>query len=144
MLTAFPLLLIPVVIYNIYAFGMLTGVTGADPDMSLRSALIAINMPSGGVWGIGVGDLLVFFSLALLFFELLKSTSSRKVAIINHALSMGIFVICLIEFLLFRSFATSTFFLITVMVLLDVMAGFIVTIITARRDLDIGAGPAGA
>jgi hypothetical protein len=53
---------------------------------------------------------------------------------------MVIFVLCLIEFLLFRSFATSTFFLITVMVFLDVMAGFIVTIITARRDLDIGHG----
>lgn len=140
MLTAFPLLLIPVLVYNIYAWSTLTGVAAVDADASLRSALIAVNMPSGGVWGIGVGDLLVFFSLALLFFELLKSTSSRKVAIVNHALSMVIFVLCLIEFLLFRSFATSTFFLITVMVFLDVMAGFIVTIITARRDLDIGHG----
>lgn len=140
MLTAFPLLLIPVLVYNIYAWSTLTGVAAVDADASLRSALIAVNMPSGGVWGIGVGDLLVFFSLTLLFFELLKSTSSRKVAIVNHALSMVIFVLCLIEFLLFRSFATSTFFLITVMVFLDVMAGFIVTIITARRDLDIGHG----
>ena len=140
MLTAFPLLLIPVLVYNIYAWSTLTGVAAVDADASLRSALIAVNMPSGGVWGIGVGDLLVFFSLTLLFFELLKSTSSRKVAIVNHAPSMVIFVLCLIEFLLFRSFATSTFFLITVMVFLDVMAGFIVTIITARRDLDIGHG----
>jgi hypothetical protein len=60
------------------------------------------------------------------------------VAIINHALSMGLFVLCLLLFLLLPSFATSTFFLIMVMVLLDVMAGFIVTILTARRDLDIG------
>lgn len=140
MLTAFPLLLIPVVIYNVYAWSQLAGVAATDPDLALRSALIAINMPSGGVWTIGVGDLLVFFSLALLFFELLKSTSSRRVAIVNHALSMAIFVLCLIEFLLFRSFATSTFFLITVMVLLDVMAGFIVTIITARKDFDFSGG----
>lgn len=140
MLTAFPLLLIPVVIYNIYAFSILTGASVVDADLSLREALFSINMPSGGVWGIGVGDLLVFFSLVLLFFELLKSTSSRKVAIINHALSMGLLVICIGEFLIMRSFATSTFFLILVMLLLDVMAGFIVTIITARRDLDIGHG----
>ena len=138
MLTAFPLLLIPVLIYNAYAFSVLTGVNAVDPDLALRSALISINMPSGGVWSIGVGDLIVIFSLALLFFELLKSTSSQRVAIINHALSMGIFVLCLVEFLLFQSFATSVFFLITAMVLLDVMAGFIVTIMTARRDLDIG------
>ena len=140
MLTAFPLLLIPVVIYNVYAWSLLTGVNAVDADLALRSALITINMPSGGVWGIGVGDLLVFFSLALLFFELLKSTSSRKVAIVNHALSMIVFVICLVEFLLIRGFATSTFFLITTMVMLDVLAGFIVTIISARKDLEFGAG----
>lgn len=140
MLTAFPLLLIPVAAYNVYAMMTLTGTAAIDPDLALRAALISINMPSGGVWTIGVGDLLVFFSLIFLFFELLKSTSSRKVAIVNHALSMGLFVGCLIEFLLLRSFATSTFFLITVMVLLDVMAGFIVTIITARKDFDFSGG----
>jgi hypothetical protein len=34
--------------------------------------------------------------------------------------------------------ATSTFFLLTLMVLLDVLAGFIVTIVSARRDVDLG------
>ena len=88
---------------------------------------------------VGIGDLLIFFSLILLFFELLKSTSSQKIAIVNHALSMILFVLCLIAFLLLRGFATSTFFLITTMVMLDVLAGFIVTIISARKDFDIGA-----
>ncbi|WP_371514870.1 hypothetical protein [Brevundimonas denitrificans] len=95
-------------------------------------------MTSGATWTVGPGDLLILFSLILLFFELLKSTSSQKIAIINHALSMILFVVCLIAFLLLRGFATSTFFLITVMVLLDVLAGFIVTIISARKDFDIG------
>ena len=137
MLTAFPLLLIPVGIYSIYALMTLTGTAAVHPDLMLQSALISVNMPSGGVWTVGVGDLLVFFSLMFLFFELLKSTSSRQVAIVNHALSMGLFVLCLVLFLLLPSFATSTFFLIMVMVLLDVMAGFIVTIVSARRDLDV-------
>ena len=137
MLTAFPLLLIPVGIDSIYALMTLTGTAAVLPDLMLQSALISVNMPSGGVWTVGVGDLLVFFSLMFLFFELLKSTSSRQVAIVNHALSMGLFVLCLVLFLLLPSFATSTFFLIMVMVLLDVMAGFIVTIVSARRDLDV-------
>jgi hypothetical protein len=59
------------------------------------------------------------------------------VAIINHALSMALFIICLVELLLASAFATSTFFLITLMVLLDVLAGFIVTIVSARRDFGI-------
>jgi len=138
MLTAFPLLTIPVVVYAIYALTSLAGTAATDPDLALQAGLISINLPSGGVWSLGVGDLIIFFGLIFLFFELLKSTSSQRVAIINHALSMGLFVICLILFLLLPSFATSTFFLISMMVLLDVMAGFIITIITARRDLDIG------
>ena len=50
---------------------------------------------------------------------------------------MILFIICLVEFLLFRAFATSAFFLLTTMVLLDVLAGFIVTIVASRRDIDI-------
>lgn len=58
-------------------------------------------------------------------------------AIVNHALSMVLFIIVLVEFLLIRGFATSTFFLIVVMILLDVLAGFIVTIIASRKDFDL-------
>ena len=144
MLIALPLLVIPVVLYNIV---VLTGVVGGgggaglgalSADATLREALFSIPMASGAGWTVGVGDLILFLSLILLFFELLKSTSSQKVAIVNHALSMILFVVCLVEFLLIRGFATSTFFLVVTMVMLDVLAGFIVTIISARKDLDFG------
>ena len=139
MLIALPLLAIPVLLYTLVViFGMDGGFTAAGADAALRDALFTIPMTSGASWTVGPGDLLILFSLILLFFELLKSTSSQKIAIINHALSMILFVVCLIAFLLLRGFATSTFFLITVMVLLEVLAGFIVTIISARKDFDIG------
>ena len=141
MLIALPLLLIPVVLYNIVIlFGATGGGGMAEADAILRDPLFSIPMTSGANWSVGVGDLILFLSLILLFFELLKSTSSQKVAIVNHALSMILFVVCLVEFLLIRGFATSTFFLIVTMVMLDVLAGFIVTIISARKDLDFGAG----
>ena len=139
MLIALPLLAIPVVLYNIVIlFGAGSGGMAAA-DESLRQAMFSIPMASGASWNVGIGDLILFLSLILLFFELLKSTSSQKVAIVNHALSMILFVVCLVEFLLIRGFATSTFFLIVTMVMLDVLAGFIVTIISARKDLDFGA-----
>jgi hypothetical protein len=50
---------------------------------------------------------------------------------------MILFVVCLVEFLLLKGFSTSVFFLITTMVLLDVLAGFIVTIASSRRDVDL-------
>lgn len=142
MLIALPLLFIPVVLYNVVVLTGAFGATASDgiaADAGLRDVLFTLPMASGASWSVGVGDLILFLSLILLFFELLKSTSSRKVAIVNHALSMILFVVCLVEFLLIRGFATSTFFLIVTMVLLDVLAGFIVTIISARKDLDFGA-----
>ncbi|MBA4807267.1 hypothetical protein [Brevundimonas sp.] len=141
MLTAIPLLLIPVVLYNIVVLFGASGNAGmTQADAVLRDPLFSLPMASGAQWSIGWGDLILFLGLILLFFELIKSTSSQKVAIVNHALSMILFIVVLVEFLLVRGFATSTFFLIVVMILLDVLAGFIVTIIAARRDLDLGAG----
>ena len=139
MLIAIPLLFIPVVIYAIViGFGVMGSGGLAAAEQALRDPLFTVPMVSGSGWSVGTGDLILFLSLILLFFELLKSTSSQKVAIINHALSMILFVVCLVEFLLIKGFATSTFFLIVVMVMLDVLAGFIVTIISARKDLDFG------
>lgn len=138
-LTAFPLLAIPVVVYNLLAF---LSLVGGDPDSaynSLAREWFTVSMPSeGSRWIVSVGDVIVLIGLIMLFFELLKSTSSDKVAIINHSFSMVLFIVCLIEFLLLRPFGTSVFFLLTVMTLLDVLAGFIVTIVTARRDFGVG------
>ncbi len=139
MLIALPLLLIPVVLYNIVVLWGVSGQGGlAAADEILRDPVFTLPMTSGATWSVGVGDLILFLALILLFFELLKSTSSQKVAIVNHALSLVVFVVCLVEFLLIRGFATSTFFLILAMVMLDVLAGFIVTIIAARRDMEFG------
>ena len=141
MLIAIPLLLIPVVIYAVIIMSGLLGSGGVEAaELALRDPLFTIPMVSGTGWTVGTGDLVLFLALILLFFELLKSTSSQKVAIVNHALSMILFVFCLVAFLLFRGFATSTFFLILTMVMLDVLAGFIVTIISARKDLEFGGG----
>lgn len=137
MLIAFPLLLIPVIIYNLVAMVSLGGgVNGNAADTALRGPWFAIPMTSGGEWTVSLGDLIILVGLILLFFELIKATSSQREAIVNHALSMILFIVCMVEFLLFKSFATSTFFLLTVMTLLDVLAGFIVTVISARKDID--------
>lgn len=136
MLIALPLLVIPVAIYAVIILTGAGGVAGAE--QALQDPVFTIPMVSGGGWTIGAGDIILFLALILLFFELLKSTSSQKVAIVNHALSMILFVASLVAFLLVKGFATSTFFLILTMVMLDVLAGFIVTIISARKDLDFG------
>ncbi len=140
MFAAFPLLALPVLVYNLVAITLMGGFASTVATQRFTEPLFTISMTSGSPWPISLGDLLLAFSLVVLFIELLKSTTSRRIAIINHSLSMILFILCLVEFLLAPAFATSIFFLMTLMVLLDVLAGFIVTIIAARRDIDLGAG----
>ena len=133
----FPLILIPVLIYNIWAFGATAA--NNDPNVvrgHLSDPWMRIPMASGVEWTVAFGDVLVLLALILLFVELLKSTSTGTAAIFNHALSMLVFIICLVEFLLHPAFATSVFFVMLVMSLLDVLAGVVVTIISARRDVE--------
>ncbi|MET0182085.1 MAG: hypothetical protein ABW199_04275 [Caulobacterales bacterium] len=147
----FPLILIPVLIYNILAFGStVAGTTGRDVRANLANEWFSVPMASqepgvAGVlqtvhWVVTSGDMLVLIALVLLFVELLKSTSTGTSAIFNHALSMLVFIICLVEFLLHPAFATTPFFLIMIMSLLDVLAGVVVTIVSARRDVEFDGG----
>jgi len=137
MFAAFPLLALPVLVYNLVALTLAGGFASIAATGRFNEPLFNIAMTSGAPWPISLSDLLLAFALVVLFIELLKSTTSRRIAIINHSLSMILFIVCLVEFLLAPAFATSTFFLMTLMVLLDVLAGFIVTIIAARRDIDL-------
>ncbi len=133
-----PLLVIPVVLYNLSVLLTLEGGFKAlDASRRLAEPVFSVPMASGALWSLSFGDLLVIASLAVLFVELLKATSTKRAAVVNHGLSMALFIICLVQFLLLEAFATSAFFLITLMVLLDVLAGFIVSIVAARRDFAV-------
>src|SRR5262249_43804337 len=102
-------------------------------------ALLALSVPiavfSGDLWKISLSDGLVTLGLVLLFIEIIKATRTSRRAILGHVLSTLILAGALAEFIMLRGVGTSTFFLITLMCLLDVVAGYTVSIVTARRDL---------
>lgn len=135
----FPYLLVPVLVYNFAALFADGGAPDGVP--ALRAVMDAPGMIVPMLSGVGLevtwGDLLVIFATIFLFVEVVKSTSTSHTAIINHILSMVLFVFCLIEFLLFASFATGTFFILTCMVLVDALAGMVVSIMSARRDFGV-------
>ncbi len=135
MFAALPLLALPVLLYNVLVMTM-GGFHSLDTAGRLSAPLFTVKAASHGAWVVSQGDLLLMGALVVLFVELLKSTTSHRAAIINHSLSMILFIACLVEFLLLPAFATSVFFLLMLMVLLDVLAGFIVTIAASRREID--------
>jgi len=127
-LSAIPLLAFVVIAYVAFAWA------GADFTLPRFTP----TLPSGGMWQITLGDMLLTVALIVLFFEVVKSTRTGGNSVVDHALSMIVFVACLILFLVWQPAATSLFFLITVISLIDVIAGFSVTIRSARRDYSVG------
>jgi hypothetical protein len=139
MFKAFPLLALSAAVYNFLAIAMIASGQASAVSDSLTRAAVTVPMPMNSAWAISTGDIFIGFSLVLLFFELVRATHSDRIAIINHSLSLILFIICLVEFLLVPGFQTSTFFLISLMVLLDVLAGFIVTIVSSRKEIDVAS-----
>ena len=128
-LIGFPLLVIPFAIYNMIAF--------LTPGLSWTDHVATIHLISGQDWTVTPEDILLAISVLLLSVEVMKATRMGVRAIIDHVLSMVLFIAMLIEFLLVKQAGTSTFFILMVISLVDVLAGFIVTARTAQRDIAI-------
>src|ERR1700679_570425 len=138
MFRLFPLLIIPIVIYNIFALGgSLFGFHDIQDALSLNHS-VTIHMFSGDFWKFSFGDLLLTGALFLLFIEVIKATRTTSNEIINHGLSMLTFVVALIEFITLKGFATSPFFFLVLMTLFDVIAGYTISIVAAEHDLGLG------
>jgi hypothetical protein len=123
---SFPLLALSL---GIFAFVNLTA-----GSAWFRSTWFTIQLMSGDAWQISGGDAFLGFSMILLFVELVRATHSGGDSIINHALSAVVFIVALLLFFTRPGFGNSTFFLFMSMTLLDFMAGFIITAVSARRD----------
>jgi len=136
----FPLLAISLIVYAILT---LTGAVGTAAVSWYDVTFVQLPMVSGDVWNVTWGDLFLVASMGLLFVELLRSTKTGSESIMNHALSVVVFVIALLLFIIVQGFGNSVFFIFMSMTFLDFMAGFIVTTVTARRDLSVGGGVTG-
>lgn len=135
MFTMFPLLLISLLIYLALHF-----IAGGD---WYTAELMTIPMVSGDIWAISYGDGFIILSMGLLFVELLRSTKTGSDSIMNHALSVVVFIAALMMFIIMPGFGNSIFFIFMSMTFLDFMAGFIVTTVTARRDFGVTGGLGG-
>ena len=131
-----PLTILPVMAYNLFALTLPGGLSSPAAHAGLTRPLMQMTTTGGGIWPISPGDLLLAAALAVFFLELVKSTASRRLTTINHVLSALLFALCLVEMLLAPACDTSTFFLVTLMVLLDVLAGFMARAGASRRGLD--------
>jgi hypothetical protein len=125
----FPLLLIPFAIYNMIVF--------LTPGVGWTSPLTTVHMMSGQDWVLTWEDVLLAFAIFLLWVELIKSARIGARGAVDHILAVALFVVMLIEFLLVQKAATSTFFLLMAIALVDALAGFVVGMRTAGRQIEV-------
>ena len=124
-----PLLVIPFLLFNILGFTMF----GGQPQ-GWAQQLFQVRMVSGTEWSLTWGDLMLVIGLICLFFEVLKSTNTGRSSLVEHMLSTALFIVFLVEFILAGVAASSVFFLLMAMSLVDVVAGFSISITGAGRD----------
>lgn len=125
----FPLLLIPFAVYNMIVF--------LTPGVSWTSPVTTVHMMSGQDWVLTWEDILLAFAIFLLWVELIKSARIGARGAVDHILAVALFVAMLIEFLLVQKAATSTFFLLMAIALVDALAGFVVGMRTAGRQIEV-------
>ena len=125
----FPLLLIPFAIYNMIVF--------LTPGVSWTATVTTVHMMSGQDWTLTWEDILIAFSIFLLWIEMIKATRMGMRSVMDHILAMILFIVMLVEFLLVPQAATSTFFLLMAIALVDVLAGFIIGMRASRRQVEV-------
>lgn len=126
-----PLFFFVLLLYNIVAFSM-GNKLHTDPFVMMDFQLL-----SGANFEFTINDFFVIIGLIILYIEIFKATRTSEVSIVDHVLSLCVFIIFLIEFITVSAVGNSTFLILSMLSLLDVVAGFTITISTARRDLSV-------
>jgi hypothetical protein len=114
-MVGFPLLLIPLAICNIILFLM--------PTVSFSATLVTLPLMSGVGWAVTLSDVLLALGILMLLFEVMKGARPGAKFLTDHLLALIVFGGSAAEFVLLPQFGTSTFFLLTLMTLVDFLSG---------------------
>src|SRR3984957_55957 len=114
-MVGFPLLLIPLAIYNIIVFLM--------PGVSLTEPVVRLTLMSGTEWPLTLSDMLLALGILLLLFEVIKGARPGSKYLTDHLLSLIVFGGAVAEFLLWPRFGTSPYFLLTMLAMVDFLSG---------------------
>jgi hypothetical protein len=129
-MVGFPLLLIPLAIYNIIVFLM--------PGVSLSEPVVKLTLMSGAEWPLTLSDMLLALGILLLLLEVIKGARPGAKYLTDHLLSLIIFGGAAAEFLLWPRFGTSTYFLLAMLALADFLSGIA---LRARRGMQVASAP---
>jgi hypothetical protein len=114
-MVGFPLLLIPIALYNAIAFLM--------PTVSFADTLFSLTLVSGKAWPVTLSDVLLTLGVLMLLLEVIKGARPGAKYLTDHLLSLIVFGGAAFEFVMWPKFGSSTFFLLTLLAMTDFLTG---------------------
>jgi hypothetical protein len=130
-MVGFPLLLIPLAIYNIIVLLM--------PGVSLAEPIVTLTLMSGAEWPLTLSDMLLALGIVVLLLEVIKGARPGAKFLTDHVLSLIVFGGAVAEFVLWPRFGNSTYFLLALLALADFLSGLA---LRARRGTQVAAAAA--
>ena len=131
------ILSIPLFLYLLIAANV--AMFANPPEASLLNfVMLDFVLPSGREMILTVSDAFIIAGICSLYIETVKATRTSLVSIVDHGLSLLVFIVFLVELLVVERVGNTTFLILMTCSLMDVVMGFTVTISTARRDLAVG------
>jgi len=128
-----PLMGIVLVVYNMINLGYL-----GERAQIWKQHQIEFTLPSGELIALNFSEIFIAIALIVLFIELTKASTASTSAMTEQTFSTIAFVGFLVQFLVDPYAATPTFFILLMISLIDVLAGAILLVKIARRDLLVG------
>jgi hypothetical protein len=113
-LIAFPLLLIPFVLYHMVAFLL---------ELPLDTPLFAVPVLAGRGIPVNIGEALVMLAVLLLYVEFLKFSRLAARSVTDHLLSLMLFGGMAFEFVSMPQAGTATFLILIVLAFVDMVGG---------------------
>lgn len=124
-MVGFPLLLIPLAICNMIVFLM--------PGVLFAAPLFTLTLMSGIAWTVTLADLLLALGIVLLLFEVMKGARPGGKYFTDHFLSLLVFAGAAAEFVMLPQFGNSTFFLLSLLSLVDFLSGISLRVRRPKR-----------
>jgi len=122
-LIAFPLLIIPFALFNMILFLL---------HMPFTDTVFAIQLGHGRELPLSIGDLLIMYSMVLLYIEVLKAARLGGKGAVDHILSLILFLAIAAELALVPEAEGSTLLLLGALSFVDVLTGLSLSI--GRRE----------
>lgn len=128
-----PLMAVVLILYNLLSLQY-----SSPAEAFWANIMTTFTLPSGNEIALTYREGFVTFALFVLFVELIKSTVASNAAITEQILSVLAFIGFLIQFLVSPHAAEPTFFILLNISLIEVLAGFVIIVREARKDIHFG------